>query len=1049
MDAGPSASRPFAGRDREVAVLREAAAAAREGGGGVILVSGPPGMGKSRLVEEALAGEPGVVWARCPDEPGVPPLWPWTRLLHRLAPHPSPRPATRSPAARADADPAEAGADPVGSSADAAEADLDTAKGAPGAVGAGGDAVEAGGNAAGVDLDAIWAGGDVAEAGAARFRRLVSLADALLAAAEDAKGLVVVLEDVHDADEASLALLRHVASETPGSRLLVLATHRDPAPGRDGALAATLAGIARGRAVRALALAPLTVGDVARVLADVPGGAAHAPAVHERTGGLPLLVAAMAAALGRTPHPAGGAPHKGDMSADGLVPPADLRQLVLGMLDGLGPEARETARAAAVLGQDIDARLLAEVRDLPHAVVSAHLDALATAGVLTTGGTPTSVTWPPAYRFAHALVRDGVAAAAAREAAGLHRRAAAALARRAGDDPAQAARVAAHWQRAGDDPETLRAALRWTRAAAAHALRSSAPQDAARLSRQALGLLDRLDVDHSRRAEILIESATAECCAGFVRQSAEHCREAAEAAGAAGRPDLLASAALVLGGAGDRSVVVAMAALCDRALAAMGERQGEAATADLEGGGVAGERGSEGLVGAGVGEAVTRSRLMARKASWEVEADRWEEAARTSAEALRLAEGCGDPAALLDAARARAGILDRPGDAAERRRLGELSVGVGLRVGRPMPAVRGYIWRLDADYQSGDLAAVDDGIARLGELAAATRLPVARWYHLRVAAARAALAGRWDEARARSSEAGAVAVRTGDSLACVVTDVFAALVALVRGDPSEVPEGDPEAFAAPIPVVEAAHALRLHLTGAREEALAGYERLRLLLRGPLPGVHGMGVLQHVTELVEVFDDAEAARWAYEHWLPWSRAAGVPGGADSFCGGASARAAGRMAAVMGRLDDAERALRMAAEVNVRLGARPWLVHSWLALAQVLLRRGAPGDHDEAATLAARAAAEARRLDLPGPLARADRLLAEAAARRRAGDPLTAREREVADLVAQALSNRRIAERLTVSERTVESHVRNILAKLGLTTRTELIAHLLTPRRHPAP
>ncbi|MFC7386780.1 ATP-binding protein [Sphaerisporangium rhizosphaerae] len=999
MDAGPRAWSAFAGRDREVAVLCEAAAAAREGGGGVILVSGPPGVGKSRLVEEALAGAPGAVWARCPDEPGVPPLWPWTRLLHRLAPHPFSAPAT-----------------------------------------------EAG-------LVAVGAGGDVAEAGAARFRRLVSLADALLAAAEDAKGLVVVLEDVHDADEASLALLRHVASETPGSRLLVVATHRDPVPGRDGALIATLAGVARGRAVRALALTPLTVEDVARVLAGIPGGAALAPAVHERTGGLPLLVAAMAAALGRTPRPAGGAPHKGDMSADGLVPPADLRQLVLGMLDGLGPEVRETAGAAAVLGRDIDARLLAEVRDLPHAVVSAHLDALATAGVLTTGGTPTSATWPPAYRFAHALVRDGVAAAAAPEAAGLHRRAATALVRRAGDDPALAARVAAHWQRAGDDPETLRAALRWTRAAAAYALRSSAPQDAARLSRQALGLLGRLGADHARRAEILTELATAECYAGFVGQSAEHCRAAADAADAARRPDLLASAALVLSGAGDRAVVVGMAALCDRALAALdipAHRPGEAIPADRQDRAAAGEWAGEGVAGAGAeAVAVVRSRLMARKASWEVEADRWEEAARTSAEALRLAEGCGDPAALLDAARARAGILDRPGDAAERRRLGELAVDVGLRVGRPMSAVRGYIWRLDADYQIGDLAAVDDGVARLGELAAATRLPVARWYHLRVAAARAALAGRWDEARARSSEAGAVAAGTGDSLACVVTDVFAALVALVRGDPSEVPDGDPEAFAAPIPVVEAAHALRLHLTGAREEALAGYERLRLLLRGPLPGVHGMGVLQHVTELVEVFDDAEAAQWAYEHWLPWSRAAGVPGGADSFCGGASARAAGRMAAVMGRLDDAERALRVAAEVNVRLGARPWLVHSWLALADVLLRRGAPGDHDEAATLAARAAAEARRLDLPGPLARADRLLAEARARRRAGDPLTAREREVADLVARALSNRRIAERLTVSERTVESHVRNILAKLGLTNRTELIAHLLTARRHPAP
>jgi DNA-binding NarL/FixJ family response regulator len=75
-------------------------------------------------------------------------------------------------------------------------------------------------------------------------------------------------------------------------------------------------------------------------------------------------------------------------------------------------------------------------------------------------------------------------------------------------------------------------------------------------------------------------------------------------------------------------------------------------------------------------------------------------------------------------------------------------------------------------------------------------------------------------------------------------------------------------------------------------------------------------------------------------------------------------------------------------------------------------------------------------MPGPARRAAALLARAEAAARARDPLTAREREIADLVAAALTNRQIADRLVLSERTVESHVRSVLGKLGVANRTEI-------------
>ncbi|WP_103383917.1 ATP-binding protein [Pseudonocardia dioxanivorans] len=187
----------------------------------------------------------------------------------------------------------------------------------------------------------------------------------LLAALAADTGLLLVIEDLHWSDAETLAVLEYVADNLAGERVLLVVTTRDD-PGPASALVRSLA--ARGAAT-VHRLGPLDADEVAEMAracrADV--GADLAAVLDGRAGGVPLFVEELLAAE-----------DPGSHVPDGLA------DLLAGRVATLPAPARRCLDAAAVLGERFDWRLLPAVTALPDADVAAALRAAVGAGIVET-----------------------------------------------------------------------------------------------------------------------------------------------------------------------------------------------------------------------------------------------------------------------------------------------------------------------------------------------------------------------------------------------------------------------------------------------------------------------------------------------------------------------------------------------------------------------------------------------------------------------------------------------------------------------------------------
>ena len=420
---------PLTGREAELDVLRGGLVRARTGSGGLVEIVGEAGAGKSRLVAELLS-EPGVVAplaVRCSTSAAATPYGAVRVALRELA------------GIAQDASPEEAGRRLAAWVADVLP---DPTPWLP--------------------LIAIPVGAEVETtpdvdslAPAFRRDRLHAEVARLLGAVLPA-GSVVLLEDLHWADEASLALIAALAASPQAANLLLLALRR---PGPSPVVTEPLARI------ELAGLPPEAVARLAIEAAERPLSDADLAGIVARAAGNPLFARELAEVAVTTG------------SVDKL--PERLESLVASRIDRLDPRGRRLLRRAAVLGRVVDVDLLAEA-------VADEADARDARDLALWNGLDEFVAWegPSQVRFRHDLVRDaayeGLSHARRHD---LHRTLALTIERRAGDetDPVSA-ELATHFAE-GQLPEP---AFRYARRAGDLARAQYANVDAASLYRRAM-----------------------------------------------------------------------------------------------------------------------------------------------------------------------------------------------------------------------------------------------------------------------------------------------------------------------------------------------------------------------------------------------------------------------------------------------------------------------------------------------------------------------------------------------------------------------------------
>jgi DNA-binding CsgD family transcriptional regulator len=837
--------------------------------------------------------------------------------------------------------------------------------------------------------------------------RLYEAVGQFLAAIAVSRPLLLLLDDLHWADTATLDLLCYLAQHQATSRLCILGAYRSTELTDHPALERSILELSRHRQLMTLTLEPLSESNVVELTAHLSGSPVNhllSQRLWKESEGNPFFLEELLRAwletgtLFVTPERATiDTPPQGNL-------PASISSLIRHRVSHLPSEAMETLHSAAILGRTFASSILAEVTGQDEEVIEERLYASVQAGILLydTAGR---------YTFSHDMLRaylyNEIVPTRRRRLHGFIGRALEAGLDR--EDAHQLAQIAFHFARSGD---RARGAT-YSQLAAAQAVRAAAPREAMHHYHAALDLLDQQD---QQRGALLLALGEAALAAGEEQEAVQAFKGAW--AWWINTPDAIAAARAAHGQGR------AHARLEDHAAAQVAFEQALTLLREHR----CAER---------VQVLVELATLVA------VSLGKHAEGLAHGRQALFLARQLGEGRLEAMANRVMGNLLVRSNELPEGIPLLERALTLAVAADDPVEAVECCACLTLAYFWSGQIQQMKEILLRRMEFAHRCQQP----YQLRhiypwlvgctACQGNLSEAEQWlDQAEMAiasltSPEPGAFLLQIRGILAVlqhayeIAEEYLAQAVALFR-------QIGPAVLLWYLPILGWVQLL----LGKTQEALACLQETEALLSSHEPGTILTGnVVVYLSQMALLLEDRERITRYSARLLPFQ---------GLFLDGLVDRILGELFTFQAAWAEAEATLNRAEEMARREGLLPELALTQVAQGRLALAQGGRGGVDRARRLFGNALALYQELGLHGQVhalqAQLEQLSGRASSRSARSLPagLSLREAEVLRLVTEGKSNRQIAEELVLSEKTVANHLARIFTKTGTDNRAAAAA-----------